>query len=154
MYKSLGTNAATTSSTSTQGASYSNPYTDPIPPSPPPAHKLVYPTYPDVSLKKLPFYKIEETLLKPCSLQPNGNGRFQEQNFTFYLTPGQTSEISNSSYRNEQGKPEYRKQVQMRFSLLETSCEQEDNFPSSICVKVKWQALSPTKPNPNQQARC
>ena len=23
-----------------------------------------------------------------------------------------------------------------RFSLLETSCEQDDNFPSSICVKV------------------
>eukprot|EP00092_Neocalanus_flemingeri_P000443 GFUD01000472.1.p1 GENE.GFUD01000472.1~~GFUD01000472.1.p1 ORF type:complete len:513 (-),score=171.21 GFUD01000472.1:902-2377(-) len=146
MYKSLGSNAEATSITSTQGASYSNPYTDPIPPSPPPAHKLVYPTYPDVSLKKLPFYKIEETLLKPCSLQPNGNGRFQEQNFTFYLTPGQTTEISNSSYRNEQGKPEYRKQVQMRFSLLETSCEQEDNFPSSICVKVNGK-LCPL-PNP------
>jgi len=146
MYNSLGTSADTTSSTSTQGAGYSNPYTDPIPPSPPPAHKLVYPTYPDVSLKKLPFYKIEETLLKPCSLQPNGNGRFQEQNFTFYLTPGQTSEISNSSYRNEQGKPEYRNQVQMRFSLLETSCEQEDSFPSSICVKVNGK-LCPL-PNP------
>jgi len=142
----IATNAASTSTSSSQGATYSNPCTDPIPPSPPPATSLVYPTYPDVSLKKLPFYKIEETLLKPCSLQPNGNSRFQEQNFTFYLTPGQTSEISNSSYRNEQGKPEYRKQVQMRFSLLETSCEQEDNFPSSICVKVNGK-LCPL-PNP------
>jgi len=144
MYKSLGS-AATTSTTSNGSASYSNPYTDVIPPSPP-AQKLVYPTFPDVYLKKLPFYKIEETLLKPCSLQPNGNGRFQEQTFTFYLTPGQSSDISNSSYRNEQGKPEYRKQVQMRFSLLETSCEQEDNFPSSICVKVNGK-LCPL-PNP------
>lgn len=146
MYKTLGTNSASTSTTSNATPSYSNPYTDPIPPSPPPTHKLVYPTYPDVSLKKLPFYKIEETLLKPCSLQPNGNGRFQEQNFTFYLTPGQSSDISNSSYRSEQGKPEYRKQIQMRFSLLETSCEQEDNFPSSICVKVNGK-LCPL-PNP------
>ena len=145
MYRSLGSNSATTSNA---GSTYSNPYTDPIPPSSPPAaaHKLVYPTYPDVSLKKLPFYKIEETLLKPCSLQPNGNGRFQEQTFTFYLTPGQSSDISNSSYRSEQGKPEYRKQIQMRFSLLETSCEQEDNFPSSICVKVNGK-LCPL-PNP------
>ena len=23
-----------------------------------------------------------------------------------------------------------------RFSLMETSCEQDDNFPQSICVKV------------------
>jgi len=143
MYRSLGSTSATTSNA---GSTYSNPYTDPIPPSPPQTHKLVYPTYPDVSLKKLPFYKIEETLLKPCSLQPNGNGRFQEQTFTFYLTPGQSSDISNSSYRSEQGKPEYRKQIQMRFSLLETSCEQEDNFPSSICVKVNGK-LCPL-PNP------
>jgi len=145
MYRSLGSSSSAT--TSNAGSTYTNPYTDPIPPSPPPtAHKLVYPTYPDVSLKKLPFYKIEETLLKPCSLQPNGNGRFQDQTFTFYLTPGQSSDISNSSYRSEQGKPEYRKQIQMRFSLLETSCEQEDNFPSSICVKVNGK-LCPL-PNP------
>lgn len=45
---------ASTSSTST----YSNPYTDPIPQSPPPASRLVYPTFPDVSLKKLPFFKL------------------------------------------------------------------------------------------------
>jgi len=135
-------NEASTSSTST----YSNPYTDPIPQSPPPASRLVYPTFPDVSLKKLPFYKLEETLLKPSSLQPNGNGRFQEQNFEFHLTPGQCSDISNSSYRNDLGRPDYRTQILMRFSLLETSCEQEDNFPSSICVKVN-QKLCPL-PNP------
>jgi len=133
---------ASTSSTST----YSNPYTDPIPQSPPPASRLVYPTFPDVSLKKLPFFKLEETLLKPSSLQPNGNGRFQEQNFEFHLTPGQCSDISNSSYRNDLGRPDYRTQILMRFSLLETSCEQEDNFPSSICVKVN-QKLCPL-PNP------
>ena len=67
-------------STAASTSSYSNPYTDPIPQSPPPSHKLVYPTYPDVVLKKLPFYRVEETLMKPSSLQPNGNGRFQEQN--------------------------------------------------------------------------
>lgn len=27
-------------------------------------------------------------------------------------------------------------QVQLRFCLLETSCEQDDNFPPSVVVKV------------------
>ena len=55
-------------------SSYTNPYTEPIPASPPPARaaQLVYPAFPDVTLKKLPFYRLEETLLKPSSLQPNG----------------------------------------------------------------------------------
>jgi len=153
MYKSLGLGDIPSpggSSTSRVGVTYSNPYTDPIPTEATPSsnsnHQLIYPTYPDVTLKKLPFYKIEETLLKPCSLQPNGNARFQEQTFTFYLTPTQATDISNSSFRNGQGRPEYRKQLQMRFSMLETSCEQEDNFPSSICVKINGK-LCPL-PNP------
>ena len=82
----------------------------------------------------------------PVTKTVSGNGRFQEQNFEFYLTPGQSSDISNSSYRNDLGRPDYRTQLLMRFSLLETSCEQEDNFPSSICVKVN-QRLCPL-PNP------
>ena len=32
------------------------------------------------------------------------------------------------------------------FSLLETSCEQDDNFPSSVCVKVNGRLQ--TLPNP------
>jgi len=146
MYAAVGSEGGASTS-STSSSSYSNPYTDPIPQSPSSTpHHLMYPTHPDVTLRKLPFFEIEETLLKPSSLQPNGNGRFQEQNFTFFLTPSQCSDISNSSYRNEQGRPEYRKQIQMRFSLLETSCDQEDNFPSSICVKVN-NKLCPL-PNP------
>ena len=97
---------------------------------------LMYPTFPDVKLKKLPFFKILATLMQPCSLQPSGTARFQEQKFSFYLSPSQAGEIANSSYRDTNHRPEYKKQIQMRFSLLETSCEQDDNFPSSICVKV------------------
>jgi len=132
-------------STSSGSGSYSNPYTEPVV-SPPVSHKLVYPTFPDVTLRRLPFFKLCDTLLKPSSLQPSGNQRFQDQNFSFYLTPGQAGDISGSSYRSETGRPEYRTQIQMRFSLLETSCDQEDNFPSSICVKVNSK-LCPL-PNP------
>ena len=65
----------------------------------------------------------------------------QDQTFSFYLTPGQAGDISGSSYRSETGRPEYRTQIQMRFSLLETSCDQEDSFPSSICVKVRQEKV-------------
>ena len=79
MYKSLSdssqpysSSTSSTSSGSRSSVSYSNPVNDPILPSPNPVsgHQLSYPTYPDVSMKKLPFFKLEETLLKPCSLQP------------------------------------------------------------------------------------
>ena len=33
-------------------------------------------------------------------------------------------------------KIEYSVQVQLRFCLNETTCEQDDNFPPSICVKI------------------
>ena len=49
----------------------------------------MYPTYPDVKLRNLPFYKIEAVLMKPCSLQPKGLARFQEQTSSFHLTPTQ-----------------------------------------------------------------
>lgn len=97
----------------------------------------MYPTFPDVKMRKLPFYKIMATLMMPCSLQPSGTARFQEQKFSFYLSPSQAEEIAGSCYRDGNGRAEYKKQLQLRFSLLETSCEQDDNFPSSVCVKVR-----------------
>jgi len=160
MYRSIGptsgsnsppesySSSPSTSSTSRPVPTYSNPVNIPILPTPAPtqsSHHLSYPTYPDVSLKKLPFYRLEETLLKPCSLQPTGSARFQEQKFSFILKPSEATTIS-SSQRKVDTRLEYRTQIQMRFSLLETSCEQDDNFPPSICVKVN-NKLCPL-PNP------
>jgi hypothetical protein len=107
---------------------------------------LVYPTYPDVKLKNLPFYKVDSVLMKPSSLQPRGHVRFQEQTFSFHLTPTQASAIAQSGCRDPYGRQEYKKQIQLRFSLLETSCEQDDNFPASICIKVNGRLQ--TLPNP------
>jgi hypothetical protein len=45
------------------------------------------------------------------------NFRFQEQTFTFSLTPQQASFINSSLYRDEFGRPEYKKQV--RILILE-----------------------------------
>jgi len=65
---------------------------------------------------------------------------------SFNLTPNQASDCNRSQYRTTSGRTEYKQQIQLRFSLLETSCEQEDNFPSSVCVKVNGRLQ--TLPNP------
>jgi len=137
-----------------EDVTYSNPYTSPILDSPRSSSHNLLPTFPDVEMKPLPFYDIESVLLKPCSLQSSSNARFQEQGIQFHLTPAQVSAISQSSYRNESNRPEYRKQIQMRFSLLEVSCLQEDNFPQSISVKVNSRLcpLPPVVPTNKQGA--
>ncbi|XP_069938413.1 E3 SUMO-protein ligase PIAS1 isoform X2 [Cherax quadricarinatus] len=99
------------------------------------SHNSSYPINPDVKLKKLPFYDILGELLKPSSLAPQGSGRYQESTFTFSLTPHQANKIANSRDLRP-GKQDYSVQVQMRFCLLETTCEQEDNFPPNIAVKI------------------
>ena len=81
--------------------------------------------------------------MRPTALQPHGTGRFQEQKFNFYLSPSQATEIAESCFRDANGRADYKKQIQMRFSLNETSCEQDDNFPSSICVKASYTMLTP-----------
>ena len=56
--------------------------------------------------------------MKPSSLQPRGHVRFQEQTFSFHLTPTQASAIAQSGCRDPYGRQEYKKQIQLRFSLL------------------------------------
>ncbi|KAL5005508.1 hypothetical protein ScPMuIL_018964 [Solemya velum] len=103
------------------------------------------PVHPDVKLKRLPFYDIQGELLKPTSLVPRGSSRFQETHFVFHLTPQQAQDIAMSRDFRPGAKCEYNTQVQLRFCLLETSCEQDDNFPPSICVRVNGK----TTPLPN-----
>lgn len=94
------------------------------------------PIHPDVRLKKLAFYDVLGILIKPSSLVPRNTQRVQEVPFYFTLTPQQATEIaSNRDIRNS-SKIEHAIQVQLRFCLLETSCEQEDCFPPNVTVKV------------------
>jgi hypothetical protein len=95
-----------------------------------------FPVHPDVRIKKLAFYDILGTLIKPSTLLPTNNQRLQEGTYPFYLSPQQATDIaSNRDIRNV-AKPEYTIQVQLRFCMLETSCEQEDYFPPNVVVKV------------------
>ena len=105
-----------------------------------------YPIHPDVKLKKLPFFDLLSELLKPSSLMPQGSMRLQENTFLFHLTPQQATDIASSRDCRTGSKMDYVVQVQMRFCLQETSCEQEDFFPPNIGVKVNGK-LCPL-PNP------
>ncbi|KAL3199162.1 hypothetical protein MRX96_014124 [Rhipicephalus microplus] len=109
-----------------------------------------YPVHPDVRFKKLPFYDILAELHRPASLMPNNNTRFQENSFVFHFTPQQVNDINSSSYPLGP-KQEFSVQVQLRFCLLETSCEQDDNYPPSMCVKVNSKVCPLPNPIPTNK---
>ncbi|XP_012935664.1 E3 SUMO-protein ligase PIAS2 isoform X3 [Aplysia californica] len=94
------------------------------------------PVNPDVKLKRLPFYDVLGDLMKPSSLIPKTSSRMQETIFVFHLTPQQAQDITMSRDFRPGAKCEYTVQVQVRFCLLETTCEQADTFPSQIQVRV------------------
>ena len=52
---------------STSTASYSNPYTDSVLLQTPPEYKLVHPVLPDVTLRSLPFYRLQAGLTSHIS---------------------------------------------------------------------------------------
>lgn len=104
------------------------------------------PHHPDVIFKVLPFYDLITELMKPTSLAPRGTSKFQETHFNFHLTPQQAQDIAMSRDFRPGAKFEYTTQIQLRFCLLETSCEQDDHFPPSICVRVNGK-MAPL-PNP------
>ncbi|CAG7822729.1 unnamed protein product [Allacma fusca] len=115
------------------------------------------PICPDVKIKKLPFFDILSELIKPTSLISSGPVRMQEGTFPFFLTPQQASEIAASKellggsvYPSEQ-KIGYQLQVQLRFCLLDSTCEQTDNFPPSICVRVNGKIVTLPHPIPSNR---
>ncbi|CAH0551487.1 unnamed protein product [Brassicogethes aeneus] len=105
-----------------------------------------YPIQPDVKFRRLPFFDVLADLLKPSTLVPSSNSRIQEGTFYFHLTPQQATDVASSRDIRPGVKCDYIKQVQMRFCLLETTCEQEDYFPPNVMVKVN-NKLCPL-PNP------
>ncbi|GFG30941.1 hypothetical protein Cfor_04039 [Coptotermes formosanus] len=119
--------------------------------SPPASAASNYPVHPDVRLKRLPFFDLMGELLKPSSLVPQGTQRLQEGNFVFHLTPQQATDIASSRDLRPGTKMEYAIQVQMRFCLLETSCEQDDCFPPGICVKVNGKMCPLPNPIPTNK---
>uniref|UniRef100_A0A146KV62 E3 SUMO-protein ligase PIAS3 n=1 Tax=Lygus hesperus TaxID=30085 RepID=A0A146KV62_LYGHE len=116
------------------------------PQSLPPAQMMqqAVPTHPDVTLKRIPFYEVEGELLRPSTLIQNPTSREPGATFHFYLSPSQADAVS---FNREitMGKSEYLfqerpREIQMRFCVCETSCEQEDAFPPGLVAKVNGKA--------------
>ncbi|KAJ8005528.1 hypothetical protein DPEC_G00118890 [Dallia pectoralis] len=103
---------------------------------------LIPPVHPDVQMRALPFYDVLDVLIKPSSLGQCLTGSstvqryHQEKHFIFALTPQQVREVCISRDFLPGGRRDYMVQIQLRFCLSETSCPQEDNYPTSLCIKV------------------
>ncbi|RZF43909.1 hypothetical protein LSTR_LSTR007245 [Laodelphax striatellus] len=129
-------------------------YSQKVTPTPPPPHPVhpSYPVHPDVRLKKLPFFDLLYELMRPSSLVPSVNSsRMNDHQFTFHLSPSQATEIAMSKNTSAVQKNEYVVQVQMRFCLVETSCEQEDCFPPGLIVKVNGKMCPLPNPIPTNK---
>jgi len=105
----------------------------------------------DVKLKKLPFYDIHAELLPPTSLLAQGSSRFQEAQFQFQLTLQQASEIASTRDIRMGSKLDYQHQIQLRFCPLDSSAEQGDEFPPSICVTVNSKMCQLPNPIPTNK---
>ncbi|KAI4496137.1 hypothetical protein M0802_008004 [Mischocyttarus mexicanus] len=150
VYQSAGYTSVAPQRTNTPYNPYP-PYTPKVLPVPLNIPSGQYPVHPDVRLKKLPFFDLLAELLKPSSLMPQGSVRLQENSFVFHLTPQQSTDIASSRDCRNGSKMDYMVQVQMRFCLQETSCEQEDYFPPNISVKVNGKLCQLPNPIPTNK---
>lgn len=101
-----------------------------------------YAVNPDVKFKDLPFYDVLTELLKPTSLVPlRGDNIVSEKEMAFYMGPQDLRELDSSTDV----------QVQLRIGCLENNREQEDEFPSSICLKVNNKVASLPNPIPTNK---
>ncbi|XP_043501146.1 E3 SUMO-protein ligase PIAS2 isoform X1 [Polistes fuscatus] len=150
VYQSAGYTSVAQQRTNTPYNPYP-PYTPKVLPVPLQIPSGQYPVHPDVKLKRLPFFDLMAELLKPSSLMPQGSVRLQENTFMFHLTPQQSTDIASSRDCRNGSKMDYMVQVQMRFCLQETSCEQEDYFPPNISVKVNGKICQLPNPIPTNK---
>lgn len=106
-------------------------------------NRMIY-EQPDVRLRPLPFYDLIEELIKPAGLISDGVLQRQNDSIVeFKLTVAQSDLLAMS--------PNV-KQILLRFCYLETTGEQDDNFPPDVTVLVNGTqvVLPPAVSNPNK----
>jgi len=105
----------------------------------------------NVKLITLPFYDQHGALLVPSTLMPKGTGRFQEAQYQFTFSVQQANDIASKRDTRPTTKINYVYQVQLRFCQLDTSKEQSDEFPPSICVQVNGKMCPLPNPIPTNK---
>jgi len=110
------------------------------------------PVHPDVRFINLPFSELQDILIKPTSLGQKRPSGYQDINLVFHFSPLQVQTITHSRSYSLQSKTEFNVQVLLRFCLAETSCVQEDSYPSRCSIKVNGKICPiPGQPPPNSQ---
>merc|ERR1719195_2097343 len=104
-----------------------------------------------VSLKPLPFYDVHAELIPPSSLPTKGSSRFQEASFPFTLSLQQANDIALNRDMRMNAKISHLYQIQLRFCPLDTTKEQGDEFPPSICVEVNGKMCPLPNPIPSNK---
>jgi len=130
-----------------QAATYTAPYANQYQVKP--GNNVAQPA--NVKMKKLPFYDIHAELLQPTSLLAQGSSRFHELQFQFSLSPQQATDIASNRDIRMGSKLDYLYQVQLRFCPLDTTAEQGDEFPPSICVQVNGKMCPLPNPIPTNK---
>jgi hypothetical protein len=106
----------------------------------------------DTKFVKLPFYDNHAELLRPSSLVSQGNNRFQEANFQFFLSPSQATDIAANRDISLGSNCDYLYQLQLRFCQLTVDGKEgKDEFPPSICVHVNGKMASLPNPIPTNK---
>jgi len=105
--------------------------------------RVIYET-PDIHLRPLPFYDLVDELIRPAGLLSDGVlGRANESQVEFRFTIDQADMLAMSQNA---------KQVILRFCHLDTTSEQDDNFPPDVVIAVNGAniALPAAISNPNK----
>ncbi len=111
------------------------------------------PQNPDLKFVRLPFFDVHAELLKPTSLVAQGNSRFQEAQFQFFLTPQQATDIAANRDISLGQNHDYQYQIQLRFCQYSPNTNREvgDEFPPSVNVLVNGKMATLPSPIPTNK---
>ena len=121
----------------------------PLPAATPPGRSHPQPV--SVSLKALPFYDVQAALVTPSALQARGPTRFQTASVQFQLSVEQANQIALNRDLRQSAKINHIYQIQLRFCGLDTSEDQPDEFPPSVCVEVNGKMCPLPNPIPTNK---
>lgn len=140
--------ATIAAATSTNQSTHYNPYDASYPPMcytdfSQTENRMIY-EIPNVRLRPLPFNDLIEELIRPAGLiSDRVTQRQNDSTLEFKLTVAQADALAMSPNT---------KQILIRFCHLDTTSEQDDNFPPDVTLLVNNQQvnLPPTITNPNK----
>jgi len=104
--------------------------------------------FPDIKIRDLPFYPVKATLLRPCAIVQKDTQETQSQNLAFYLTQEQAETVNKGRRVENNGMVVYKMHILLRFTKMDVSAVQDDDFPKNLCLKVNNKICPLPNPKP------